>query len=168
MKKKPETKYFKDFMGKARGFTLVELLIVMGILGVLTALMIANISSGRERARDAARKADFGNVRTALRIYYNDYQEYPADSGGNIMGCGVGGVLQCTWAGGSFEADGNSYMKKLPGNPSGTEYSYTQNPDGEGFLLQVELESKGDESIAESQNRCGVSLASDIYVTCEK
>ena len=154
---------------KVRGFTLVELLIVMGILGVLTALLIANISSGRERARDAVRKSDFANIRNALRIYYNDYQQYPASSGGNIMGCGAGGVLACSWAGGSFTAEGNTYMKKLPGNPSGeNEYSYTQTLGGEGFTLVVEMENEGDKNIAESQTRCGVSLASDVYVTCEK
>ena len=152
---------------KPRGFTLVELLIVMGILGVLTALLIANVSSGRERARDAVRKSDFANIRSALRIYYNDYKQYQAGSG-NIMGCGVGGAQACSWGGGSFAADGNPYMKQLPGNPSGTEYSYTQTNGGEGFLLQVEMENVGDESIAESQTRCGVSLASDVYVTCEK
>jgi general secretion pathway protein G len=151
-----------------RGFTLVELLIVMGILGVLSALMIANIASGRQRARDTARKSDFANVKTALRLYYNDYQEYPASSGGNIMGCGVGGDGACSWAGGSFTADGNTYMKKLPGNPLGIEYGYSQTFGGEGFLLQVEMENEGDEGIMESQNRCGVSLASNVYVTCEK
>ncbi len=152
---------------KIKGFTLVELLIVMGILGVLTALIVPNIASGRQRARDAVRKSDFANIRNALRLYYNDYQQYPASSGGNIMGCGDG-TQACSWAGGSFTADGSTYMKKLPGNSSGTEYSYIQTDGGEGFLLEVEMESVGDESIAESQVRCGVSLADDVYVTCEK
>lgn len=151
-----------------RGFTLVELLIVMGILGVLTALIIPNIASGRERARDAVRKSDFANIRNALRLYYNDFQEYPVGSGGIIMGCGVDGDVACSWAGGSFTAGGTEYMKKLPGNPTGIEYSYAQTNGGEGFLLEVEFENERDESIAESQTRCGVSLASDVYVSCEK
>ena len=153
---------------KIKGFSLVELLIVMGILGVLTALIVPNIASGRERARDAVRKSDFASLRGALRLYYNDYQQYPAGSG-DIEGCGVDGDDVCSWAGGSFEANDIIYMKKLPGNPSGdNEYSYTQTNGGEGFLLEVEMESLGDESIAKSQIRCGVSLASDVYVTCEK
>ncbi|MFC1653967.1 type II secretion system protein [Patescibacteria group bacterium] len=159
---------------RKRGFTLVELLVVIGILGVLAALLVANVSSGRSRARDTSRKSDFENIKKALRIYYNDFQQYPADdSSGNILGC-VDGVTVCGW-GSEFEANGNRYMKELPTDPvngGSNVYSYIQTNGGEGFELSTYLENNSDEDDGKSQLRCGViadiaNKTEQLYVTCE-
>ena len=60
------------------GFTLIELLIVIAIIATILAAAVPNFLSARERAKDAKKKAEFNQVKNALRLYYNDYQKYPA------------------------------------------------------------------------------------------
>jgi prepilin-type N-terminal cleavage/methylation domain-containing protein len=132
-----------------RGFTLIELLVVISIIGVLSALLLANFVGVRERSADTKLKSDAQQLKKALRIYYNDYQNYPDNSGSNIKGCGAEGTSVCT-AGEEFSAGAseNIFMKEIP---EGLIY-YS---DGdEYFLLRAELSNASDESIAESQTRC--------------
>lgn len=157
-----------------QGFSLIELLVVVGILAVLTALLLANISSGRARARDAVRKSDFDGIKKALQIYYNDYQSYPADAGGQILGC-VDGTQTCDWES-EFSTASTVYMKRLsvdPINAAPNVYEYAQTNGGEGFLLSTYLENSGDEMDGKSQLRCGVianlsAKTDDLYVDCER
>jgi type II secretion system protein G len=156
------------------GFTLIEMLVVVAIIGILASLITANISSGRERARDAKRKHDLGQVKSALRLYYNDYQAYPASTGGDINGCGIGGTASCSW-GDSFSTDNNNYMNQIPVDPvnSGNYvYAYTQTESGEGFQLTTYLENSSDEDDGNSQLRCGLiadeaDKTPQLYVACE-
>jgi len=53
------------------GFTLIELLMVIAVIGILSSIVIANLSSAREKARDARRKEDLNSIRTALELYAN-------------------------------------------------------------------------------------------------
>ena len=66
-------------MSRARGFTLVELLIVISIIGILSSLAIVSLNSARVKARDAQRGADFKQLYTALSLYYDNspMEQYP-------------------------------------------------------------------------------------------
>ena len=154
-----------------KGFTLLEMLVVVSIIGILVAVLITNVQSARVRARDAARKFDMRQIKSALRLYYNDYQQYPTDSGGNIVGCGASGTSICSW-GGDFSAgaagDQTIYMKLLPLDPinDGTHvFSYNQVSQDE-FTLMTELENPADPDIARSQSQCGAGTG-EQYVVCE-
>ncbi len=63
------------------GFTLIELLVVISVIAVLSAVLMANFMSARERAKDSQKIGDLNEIKSALRLYYNDKQKYPA---GNI------------------------------------------------------------------------------------
>ena len=65
-----------------RGFTLIELLVVIAIIGLLSTLSILALNQARARARDARRVADVAQIRTALEMYYNDMNNYPATATG--------------------------------------------------------------------------------------
>lgn len=151
-----------------QGFTLVELLVVISIIGILAALLLVNFSNVRERGRDSARKSDFSQLKTALRLYYNDFQSYPASDDGVILGCGADGDTACPW-GTEFSARGTKYIV-LPSDPIGTvEYVYEQTAGGNGFILTAELENLSDPQANESQVRCGVTPGSEeagVYMSC--
>lgn len=59
------------------GFTLIELLVVISIIGILAALLLANMAGIRDRADDARVKSNMKQLQNALRLYYNDTGKYP-------------------------------------------------------------------------------------------
>ncbi|MCX6806524.1 MAG: prepilin-type N-terminal cleavage/methylation domain-containing protein [Candidatus Berkelbacteria bacterium] len=62
---------------KSKSFTLIELMVVIFIIGILTTLIMVNLSEARARSRDARRKADVDSIRAALEMYYEVKGSYP-------------------------------------------------------------------------------------------
>lgn len=158
---------------RLNGFTLVELLVVISIIGVLSGFLFVNFASMRERARDAQRKRDLTEVKTALRLYYNDYQQYPAsDLQGRMMGCGAQGTALCTW-GGKLGSDTTTYMM-LPVDPlNAGAYAYSYAKDvtvgSDRFTIQATMENLADPQLLDSQRACGVAevnLVNNIFMVC--
>lgn len=151
------------------GFTLLELLVVISIIGVLAAMLLVNFQGARQRARDGARKSDLRQIKTALQLYYNDFQTYPDfNSSGEIRGCGSDGQGSCDW-GEAFTAGNTVYMNELPLDPVNTgnhRYQYAQTGGGDGFTIIVTLENPSDPDIANTQDRCGAGENND-YVVCQ-
>jgi prepilin-type N-terminal cleavage/methylation domain-containing protein len=184
--------YRNLFTSKTSGFTLIELLIVMSILSILMAMVGGNYISSLKRGRDVKRKAELGELKTALQLFYQDNQSYPAYDHEFIKGCGEEGNFEncepknvcpdheklgefATYAAGESCGSLSSsklYMKTLPRNPSKmTELSFTylQNGDDD-FCLSTDLEKTDDKDIAASQSRCssacGVSAGHATYEVC--
>lgn len=59
-----------------KGFTLIELMIVVAIIGILAAIAIPQFASFRVKAFNSAATSDVKNMKTSLESYYADYQEY--------------------------------------------------------------------------------------------
>lgn len=138
-----------------KGFSLVELLVVISIIAIISAFTLPNFMGARERARDSARIADMDALKGALRLYYNDNQSYPA---------GVGGTLGIGMSG---------YMPSIMN--LGYTYNYYQASNGDKFCISLGLESgQGDEDVL-SQKKCGVgsgivcgigSTIDKLFVVC--
>jgi len=126
-----------------KGFTLIELLVVISLIGILATLVIANMNSARERARDATRKSDLRNIQTALRLYYNDIGRYPAGAS-TLTACGtVATPVTCSY-GSNWTRNSIVYMNILPGDPLSTQsYVYTYIND-DNYTLRACLENKSD------------------------
>jgi len=78
-----------------KGFTLIELMIVVAIIGILAAIAIPQFANYRMKAFNAAAVSDLHTARMAEESLYTDYQEY----GGSVAGTGAGaatGVLLTT------------------------------------------------------------------------
>ena len=109
-----------------RGFTLVELLVTISIIGVLASITVVSVGNVRQIARDSKRLADIKQLQTALEFYFNQQNGYPA--GTDItLGTGDQSVLCITAdATRGFEDTVNDcagngagpvYMSRVPSNP---------------------------------------------------
>jgi len=61
-----------------QGFTLLELIVVVAVLGILMAIAIQQFSLYRSRATDAAMRSDLKNAALAMESYYGEFLDYPA------------------------------------------------------------------------------------------
>lgn len=64
-----------------KGFTIIELLVVIVIIGILVALALPNLFSAQARGRDTDRKNELKNLQQKLETHYGDNDEYPATLG---------------------------------------------------------------------------------------
>lgn len=138
-------------LNKQLGFTLVELLVVMAILGILAVVSLANFRTSQMKGRDAQRKSDLRQIANALEAYMSDYGGYPsagtgADAG-KIKACGCGdGTLACGWGADPREfcdKQNTVYMKEIPDDPAGTPH-YCYKSGGSWFQIYAKLENKND------------------------
>lgn len=145
-------------MPKRSGFTLVELLIVIAIIGILTSIGLVSFNSSQIKSRDAKRKTHLAQVADSLELYYNDKGKYPAsNAGGQIMGCGAGATTVCTWGETAFSntTTGTIYMTKLPTDPSANTYFYKSSGNNKMYQLYARLENTQDKSIITTTVNCG-------------
>ena len=117
---------------RAQGFTLIELMVVLVIIGVLAALIVPNVLDRTDDARATAARTDVHNLMQALKLYKLDNQRYPTAEQG------LAALVQRPSA---PPAPGNwkPYLEKLPNDPWGQPYQYL-NP---GIRGEVDVMSFG-------------------------
>lgn len=143
------------------GFTLIEMLVVITIIGVLSSIGLATFTSAQKKARDARRKNDLTTVAKALEVYFNDQGLYPADDNSSyqIQGCFDGEdptEKNCPW-GSAFQHANTTpstvYLIALPADPStGQTYYYDAAADRKSFQLYARLENTLDPAVPKDLN----------------
>ena len=100
-----------------RGFTLIELMVVLVIIGVLAALIVSNVLDRTDDARATAAKADINNLVQALKLYKLDNQRFPSAEQGleALVNKPTAGNVPPNW---------RRYLDKLPADPWGRPYQY--------------------------------------------
>jgi len=124
-------------MDKQRGFTLVELLVVIVILGIIAAIAVPRFLASQDRARVVAAVADVDHFRKALAVYEVDYGNFPDQN--------LASVAAITAA--LVDPSGNDYMI-LPDGQNFASFAYTPVNAGESYEITV---------IANDHNSTGVA-----------
>lgn len=114
------------------GFTLIELMVVMAIIGILAATIWGSFIPSLIKGRDSRRKQDLQAISKAVEIYYNDFRSYPTDIS--------------NWGEPLTNPNDTSviYMQKLPLDPIYPSYTYCYISDGTYYKLYAHLENNSD------------------------
>lgn len=117
------------------GFTIVELLIVIVVIGILVAITVVAYSGIQARARDATRTTDIKQVQTAIEMYYVDIGNYPS-SGTDNVGINFSTLVPLLVP---------KYIARLPSDPKGgaSYYQYVRGDVASGsYGIWVQYEAK--------------------------
>jgi prepilin-type N-terminal cleavage/methylation domain-containing protein len=89
-----------------RGFTLIELLVVIAIIGILSSVVLASLSTARQKSRDAKRISDIGQIQLAAELFFDATSSYP------------------TTAQGISSLYTQKFLPQIPNPPSGSAAAY--------------------------------------------
>ena len=105
------------FPADSKGFTLIELMLVVIIIGALVAMVMPRLAGRSEQAKVGAAQADISaNIATALKLYELDNGHYPTGEEGGLNALTVKPSAATNWNG--------PYIEKKPLDPWGREYVY--------------------------------------------
>jgi len=126
-------------VSKIRGFTLIEIMVVVVIIGLLAAVIVPNVIGQVERARVSKAQSDIAGLETALTMFKLDNSKYPGTDQGlqalvvqpsdpSIRHWKPGGYLK-----GGVKRDpwGNDYVYVFPGTHGGEYDLYSLGADGQ-------------------------------------
>ena len=107
----------------SKGFTLVELLVVVAIIGILATVVVVSVSGVRSKSRDARRISDIREIAAALQLYFNDQNQFPS----------------------ATDPLAPSYIRGIPTDPlTGAEYAYNSascSIPNQQYVIRVILET---------------------------
>lgn len=111
----------------SKGFTIIEMIIVIAVIGILTGIGLVHYQNIRELARDARRKSDASYIRLALALYNDDYGSYPMP----VANSGAGPDISVP-------------MSPATTIPDGTIFSKTENPLYPDYMSGAFVDSVND------------------------
>lgn len=122
------------------GFTLIELMVVVSIIGFLATIISAGLNRSRDKALDARRVNDIFSIQKAIEIYFNEQESYPP---GSSLVMGSANATCFSQSGFHSVCPGGEriYLGRVPGDPneSADQYEYTRSASGIDYELTFSL-----------------------------
>lgn len=133
----PATRLNASPSKSSRGFTLIEVMVVIVILSVLAALIVPKVMGRPDEARIAAARQDIASIVQALKLYRLDNMRYPTTEQGlqALVKQPVTPPIPQNWK-------GNGYLERMPKDPWGQPYQYLQ-PGVHGEIDVLSLGADG-------------------------
>ncbi|HTW89642.1 MAG TPA: type II secretion system major pseudopilin GspG [Candidatus Binataceae bacterium] len=115
--------------GYSEGFTLIEIMVVILILGLLATIVVQSLRGSIDKAKRTKAEADISSLKTALDRYYLDNGSYPTTDQGlqALISAPTSGQIPT-----NYEQGG--YIERVPPDPWGHAYFYQS--DGNGYILK--------------------------------
>lgn len=148
------------------GFTLIELLVVVSIIGILSSFAVVSLNIARVKARNALRKGDMSQMRTALNLYYDIHQEYPICSvtwDDTLVNYGANNSCYNIELNNALTSGATPLVDRLPRDPRNRDnltvtedaengndeyiYKYVSDPDGRQYIITYRLEGDMEDKI---------------------
>jgi prepilin-type N-terminal cleavage/methylation domain-containing protein len=134
---------------KEKGFTIVELLIVIVVIGILVALVITTFSGIQRRARDTERQTDIKAMHGQVEAYYAQNGNYPTLAnlndddwvGTNLAGLDLGALQDPNGSGNDLQSSAAANIYAYAATPSGCDNG--TGGDCTGYTLTATLEGGG-------------------------
>ncbi len=127
------------------GFSLIELLVVISIMGVILALSIFGLQGANQSGRDTKRKADLSAIASSIEAYRSECNTYPLALSSPLVGTGA--ISSCPIT--------NSYMTVIPTDPQAATHSYVYSSTGTTYELCASLENGGTTVTCGGSSNCG-------------
>ncbi|NKB61623.1 MAG: type II secretion system protein GspG [Gammaproteobacteria bacterium] len=136
-----QNRYFEKEKDRQNGFTLIEIMVVVVIIGILSTLILPRVLGRQEQAFITKANSDIQSLTNALKLYKLDNYQYPATDMGLealIINPGTGAK---NWKEGG-------YIDRLPKDPWGSDYQYLSPGEHNAF----DLWSFGPDGVAGGQD----------------
>jgi prepilin-type N-terminal cleavage/methylation domain-containing protein len=135
-----------DMVHEGKGFTLIEMLIVVAIIAILASIIIVGLGPAQQSGRDARRLSDLQSIRNGLQLFYNKCGFYPGTAAATTGSPCTAGSPGTTWQ--SFQQaliGANIGITQVPQDPSSNRsYGYAVTSDNSSYILAAVLENQNN------------------------
>jgi prepilin-type N-terminal cleavage/methylation domain-containing protein len=146
-------------ISKRKGFTLIEMLIVIAIIGILASIVLVGLGPVQRRGRDARRQSDLRGVQTALELYYHKCGHYPG-------GATCQPASNEDWAAMVPSVTGATIgISKLPNDPSSGQ-TYFYGTDGPRYIVGAKFEDGNNPALNDDIDGTVFGVDCDDPVYC--
>src|SRR3989344_3914378 len=122
------------------GFTLVEILVVVSIIGMLSSIVLVGLGSFRARGRDARRVADLRETQNALELYYGKFGGYPLTTWDGLEGTLIEAEIG---------------VSGISDDPLGGTNHYRYGSNGQSYVLGAKLEDLNNQVLKDDIDGSG-------------